>query len=431
MPVPINLDALIETDHPARTVWAFVEQLDLEPLRRSIRSVEGHAGAPATDPAILVALWLWATIDGVGSARELDRLCTRHSVYRWLCGGITLNYHTLADFRTGHTDWLDAVLVKSIASLVERKLVTLTTIAQDGMRVRASAKAASFRRRARLEQHLREARERVRILKQELGGDGLTQRQKAARARAAREREQRLSEALATMARIEIERAPKSARRTASGGGDGSNDPPAPGAPGAPDGAKSKASGPRVSSTDPEARVMKMADGGFRPAFNIQIAVDVDTGLVVGVEVTNLGSDMRQMPPMHERVLGDYELTPERWLVDGGYANHAAIGTVEAGGTEVLAPVPASRKAGVDPYDPKPSDSAAVARWRTRMSTDEAREQYKDRAASVECVHAHERGRGLRQFPVRGVIKARAVALWHALAEDVVVMMRRGWVTVS
>lgn len=150
---PVDLDAMLAADHPARTVWAFVQSMDLSPLYAAIKSRQGGRGAPAIDPAVLVALWLWATIDGVGSAREVDRLCERDDTYRWLCGGVGVNYHTLADFRTGNAEWLDAQLTRSIASLLDRRLVELNVVAQDGLRVRASAKAASFRRREKL-QHL-------------------------------------------------------------------------------------------------------------------------------------------------------------------------------------------------------------------------------------------------------------------------------------
>ena len=144
---------MLPADHGARTVWAFVQALDLAPLYARIKSVEGGAGAPAIDPAILVALWLWATLDGVGSAREVDRLCERDDAYRWLCGGVGVNHHALADFRTMHASWLEDQLARGIASLLERKLVTLNVVAHDGMRVRANAKASSFRRREKL-QHL-------------------------------------------------------------------------------------------------------------------------------------------------------------------------------------------------------------------------------------------------------------------------------------
>src|SRR5665213_476426 len=291
-----DLDSLLGGDHAARTVWAFVQSLDLAPLHARIKAVECAAGRPAIDPAILVALWLWATVDGVGSAREIDRLCERDDAYRWICGGVGVNYHTLADFRTQHVEWLDAQLTRSIASLLERKLVTLSVVSQDGMRVRASAKAASFRRRGRLEKFMHEARAQVGALKAELdeGAGAGTRRKQAARERVLREREERIARALATMQEIEaLEPAKKDQKKI------NKQDSGPPSAGGKPPKAEAE---PRVSTTDPEARVMKMADGGFRPAFNAQLAVDTATQLIAGVDLVNIGSDMGQMVPMHEQI---------------------------------------------------------------------------------------------------------------------------------
>ena len=190
---PVDLDALLAPDHAARTVWAFVLTMDLAPLYARIKSVAGRGGAPAIDPAILVALWLWATIDGVGSAREVDRLCERDDAYRWICGGVGVNYHSLADFRTMHEAWLDAQLTRSIAALLDRRLITLNAVAQDGLRVRAHAKASSFRRREKLAELLAQAQAQVQALKRELTEDAgaSARRKQAAVERAAREREQR------------------------------------------------------------------------------------------------------------------------------------------------------------------------------------------------------------------------------------------------
>ena len=201
----VDLEALLAPDHAARTVWAFVQSMDLAPLYARIKSVAGRGGAPAIDPAILVALWLWATIDGVGSAREVDRLCERDDAYRWICGGVGVNYHSLADFRTEHEAWLDAQLSRSIASLLDRRLVTLNAVAQDGLRVRAHAKAGSFRRREKLAELHAQAQAQVQALKRELTEDAgaSARRKQAAVERAAREREQRLAAALATMDKLQ------------------------------------------------------------------------------------------------------------------------------------------------------------------------------------------------------------------------------------
>jgi transposase len=410
-----DLDSLLGGDHAARTVWAFVQSLDLEPLHARIKAVEGAAGRPAIDPAILVALWLWATVDGVGSAREIDRLCERDDAYRWICGGVGVNYHTLADFRTQHVEWLDAQLTRSIASLLERKLVTLSVVSQDGLRVRASAKAASFRRRGRLEKFLHEARAQVDALKAELDEDAGagTRRKQAARERAGREREERVARALATMHEIEAlapaKKDPKPIKEHDSA-------PPSGGQP-----PKAEAE-PRVSTTDPEARVMKMADGGFRPAFNAQLAVDTATQLIAGVDLVSIGSDMGQMVPMHAQIEQRYGHTPEHWLADGGYSKLQAIDAVAQRGTQPLMPPPRSRDPNVDPFAPKSTDSENVAQWRARMASPEAKELYKQRAATIECTNAQVRRRGLYQFLVRGRLKTRGVLLWHALAHNLMRM---------
>jgi transposase len=389
---PVDLEGLLPAGHRARIVWEFVEGLDLGPLYAEIRAVEGHAGRPAIDPSILMALWLYATVEGVGSARAIARLCEEHNAYRWICGGVSVNYHTLADFRVAHGGYLDAQLTTSVATLMAEGLVELTRVAQDGVRVRASAGAASFRRRGRLETCLAEATAQVEALRRELDDDpgATTRRQAAARQRAAEERRERVRKALAQLPEIE-------AKKKAD--------------------EKDKA---RVSTTDPEARVMKMADGGFRPAFHAQFATATTAQLIVGVDVSNAGSDLGQLAPMAEQLRERYGQAPAEMLVDGGFAAHddiIAVARPEVGCT-VYAPVPEPRDPTRDPHQPRPGDPEAIAQWRQRMGTEEAKVIYKERAATSECVNAIARNRGLRQFLVRGLEKVKAVLLWFALAHN-------------
>lgn len=389
---PVDLESLLPADHRARIVWAFVEGLDLSALYGAIRAVEGGAGRPAIDPMILMALWLHATLEGVGSARAIERLCEQHDAYRWIAGGVAVNYHTLADFRVAHVDVLDRLLTTSVATLMAEGLVELTRVAQDGIRVRAHAGAASFRRRARLETCLAEATAQVAALKQEVHDDpGATaRRQEAARQRAVRERQERVAKALAQLPELEAK------KRTAA-----------------------DKDHVRASTTDPEARVMKMADGGFRPAFNGEFATTTGTQIIVGVAATNVGSDRGELGPMVEQLAGRYGQGPAEMLVDGGFASHEAIEQVAALGCTVYAPVPAPKDPTRDRYHARPGDSAAVRAWRERMRTAEAQTIYKERAATAECVNAVARNRGLRQFLVRGVAKVKAVLLWFALAHNV------------
>ena len=290
---PVDLEGLLPADHRARIVWEFVEGLDLAPLYAEIKAVEGHAGRPPIDPAILMALWLYATVEGVGSARAVARLCEEHDAYRWLCGGVSVNYHTLADFRVQHVAYLDGVLTTSVATLMAEGLVTLTRVAQDGVRVRADAGAASFRRAPRLEAFLADAEGQVEALRQELHDDpaATTRRQAAARHRAVEERRQRVVKALEHLPEVAAKK--KATEREQA----------------------------RASTTDPEARVMKMADGGFRPAFNVQLATTTDAArVIVGVDVSNRGSDMGESTPMLEQIDRRTGTRPSELLVDGGYA---------------------------------------------------------------------------------------------------------------
>ena len=419
-----DLEASVPADHPVRAVWAFVQALDVSALHAGIRARAGHGGTPATDPAILVALWLWATIDGVGSAREIDRLCERDDAYRWICGGVGMNYHTLADFRTEHAAWLEAQLTASMVALLDRRLVTLTVVAQDGLRVRAAAKASSMRRRERLQMLHAQARAQLEALKREVHEDAGAsgRRKRAAAERGAREREQRLAAALAeleTIRRLQAKEQSREARRD-------DDEPPAPPAGGEPAGERRAPAEPRASSTDAQARVMKMADGGFRPAYNAQLAVDAATQLIAAVSVSTAGTDMQQMAPMHAAITERYGRAPRHWLADGGFTALAGIEQLDARGTAVIAPAPRARKAGAEPYAPKRGDSEAVRRWRSRMLEPASALLYKLRGASVECANAQLRRRGLHQFNVRGLLKARAVLLWHALAHNLMRMRSLG-----
>ena len=390
---PSDLESLLPADHRARLVWAFVESLDLAAFHARIRAVEGHSGRPPIDPAILVSLWLYATLEGVGSARALDRLCDEHDAYRWLCGGVGVNHHTLADFRVEAADLLDELLVQSVAALLATGEVSLTRVAHDGIRVRAGAGAASFRRRATLERALAEADAQVRALKRELDEDpsATSRRVAAARERAATERAGRVRRALDQLPAIEAAK-----RRNRK-----KDRPPTEA---------------RASTTDPEARVMRLGDGGYRPAYNGQYTTDVDSGLVVGVAVTNVGSDQGQLRPAVERVRKRHGHAPAEVLVDGGYVTLAEIDDLAACGTSVYAP-PMTRPARAD-GPTRRVDSPAVAEWRDRMATPEAQVIYRQRAATAEWVNALARNRGLQQFRVRGLERVRSVLLWFALAHN-------------
>jgi len=393
---PSNLESLLAEGHRARLVWGYVVGQNLSGLYARIKARQGGSGRSAIAPEILFALWLYATLEGVGSARELARLSMEHDAYRWICGGVQVNYHTLSDFRIEHGTVLDELLSDNVAALMAAGVVKLKKVAQDGVRVRANAGAASFRREDKLKDCLEQARGQVQRLKREIEADPGAHSRKiqAARERAAREREQRIGQAL--------ERLPEVREAKQRQG--------------------KKPEEARASTTDAQASVMKMGDGGFRPAYNAQYATDCETQVIVGVDVVTSGSDMGQLAPMLEQVQERCGQTPEQWLVDGGYPKHDQIDAV-ADKTMVYAPVPKAKKEGQDEHASKPGDSAAVEQWRRRMASDEAKVIYKDRAATAECVNAQARNRGLVLLPVRGLTKVKCVATLFALAHNLMRMV--------
>lgn len=390
----LALEELLPADHRARAVWQFVAALDLSPLYAKIKAVEGGAGRHAVDPRILMAIWMLATLEGISSARQLADLSTRDLAYQWICGGVGVNHHLLSDFRTAHVEFLDQLLTDSVAAL-HQNLATLDRVAQDGMRVRAHAGSGSFRRQASLEECQRQAREQVELLRQESEAEDASsgdRRTKAARLRAAQEKEERIQRALEELKELQ---AKKEQRKK----GDGEN--------------------ARASTTDPEARKMKMADGGFRPAYNVQFATACAGQVIVGADVIQAGADAGQMKPMVEQLERRYQQRPREYLVDGGFATVSDIASLESQGVQVFAPVneAASRQArGDDPYARRPEDADEVFRWRQRMKTEEARLVYRQRASTAEHPNAECRNRGLTQFRVRGLAKVKAVVLWHVLA---------------
>lgn len=385
-----SLDELLPEEHEARIVWDYVCGLDLSALYEPIQAVERGPGQAPADPRILMTLWLYATLRGVGSARELNRLCEHHLAYRWICGGVSMNYHTLSDFRTQHGELLDRLLTESVASLMTEGLVTLDRVAQDGMRVRAGAGAASFRRQPTLEAALAEAEEQVARLRKELEADpaATKTRQKAARKRAAEERSRRIRAALEQLPQVAGAKKAKDRENA------------------------------RASTTDADSRVMKMADGGYRPAFNVELATATASQIITGADVTNSGSDRGQFAPMVEQHRHRYRQVPKEALVDGGFAKKEDIQQVEQGGTTVYAPVQKSKDPERDAHTPLADDTPAVAQWRQRMATDEAKVIYRERAATAECVNALARNRGLQRFLVRGLQKVKAVVLWYILAHN-------------
>lgn len=408
--VPRTLNSMLPDSHRARAIWAIVERLDLKAFYAPIKAVEGRPGHPASDPRVLLALWLYATAEGVGSARQLARLCEEHDAYRWLRGGVPVNYHMLSDFRVGHQEALDKLLTEVLASMMAEGLVSLRHVAQDGMRTRASAGSSSFRREQTLEKCLEQARAQVERLAQEREhpDPGLSQREQAARERAARERQERVEAALRRLPEM---KASKERQRKTK-----------------PVAERDNVTEARASTTDAEARVMRMPGGGFRPAYNAEFATDVDSQVIVGVGVVSEGSDGGEAAPMAQQIEERTGRRPEAYLMDWSFVSRGDITMLQQKGSTVYAPTrgPRTQTSGRTQGEPRPSDTAEVAAWRERMETEEAKVIYKERASTAECVNAHARRYGLSQFLVRGSGKVLSVLLLVALAHN---MLR--WVALT
>lgn len=392
----VDDDSLIADDHLVRMIWAFVQPVDLSEFENRIKARGSKPGAPTILPRLMLALWIYATSQGIGSARLLARLCESDIAYRWLCGGVSVNYHTLSTFRNGCADLLDRLLIDHLAALAEASLVNLDTLAQDGVKIRASAGTSSFRRAETLEQKRVVAQAVVEDLKREVEADPEAgdKRVRAAKERAARECVERVEAAQAALAELQQKR-----QELQDKGGNGK-----------------KPKEPRASTTDADARIMKMADAGFRPAYNVQVASVAGEQIVVAVDVTSSGSDGGLMRPMLEQVQEQTGHFPKRHVVDGGFTNFDDIEWAHGKGTEVFCP-PKKPKKDADPYKVRSSDRPGTAAWRGRMGSEEGKAQYAIRVI-CECIHARWRNWNLRQVTVRGREKVRSVVLLYAFTNN-------------
>jgi len=397
-----DLDSLVSEDHAVRAVWEFLGRLDLSAFYGSIKAVLDRPGRPASDPQVLLALWVYATVEGIGSARQLAKLTEEHDTYRWLRGGVPVDYHLLAEFRTTHQEEIDDLITQVVAVLLKAGLVELKRVSQDGMRVRASAGSSSFHRDKSLKKCLEEAREQVKRVAEEREHPDreVSQREQMARERAAREREDRIQEALQQLPRVQSakERQQRHAGKARA----------------------ARVKEARVSTTDPSARIMKMADGGFRPSYNVQYATDTGSQVIVGVDVSNQGADQGQALGMEEQVERRTGKQPESYLADGGFVDLEDIKALEEKGIEVYAPSRENKGREIS-YGKGMAGTPEIAAWRERMQTEEAKTIYRERAATSECVNALMRTRyGLRQFTVRGLPKVLGAVLLTVLAHNLI-----------
>jgi transposase len=409
----VDLEGLLPSDHRARLVLSFVESLNLSPLYEAIQAREGEPGRPPPDPAVLLGLWLYATIDGIGSARQLERLAQSDPAYRWIAGGVPLNYHGLADFRVAHGEVLDRLLTESITALIAEGLISLAEVAVDGTKVRADAGRGSFKTADKLARIEAAVDERLAALKAEIAADpeASSRRKRAAQERAAREVKERAARARAALDRVRAEKEKRAKTHRQ-------------------DEAKKK-SEPKASLSDPEARCMRFPDGAIRPAYNAQIAATPREGIIVSVAMTDRRNDAGLAAPMVDDLVRRYGKTPGNLLLDTHYATRAdivALADHAAGAVKVYAPPPSER---IDVKSEtlarrakqRAKEPESMKEWRSRMETPAGQQVYGLRKL-IEWINANLKNHGFGFIPVRGLIKAKVVALWHALAHNLMAAHR-------
>lgn len=393
-----SLDDLLSEDHKVRIIWEYVKQLDLSKIFKKIQVVEGGVGRSATDPYILLALWIYATTEGIGSARVIERYCSEHIAFQWICGEVNVNYHTISDFRTKHKDELDELLTQSVAILIKNGFVELNRVAQDGVRVRANAGNSSFKKEKTLKDCLKIAEQHLKSLQKDFDEDPSKQvdQIQVRRKRAIEERKMNVEKAIEELKnyreKIKENKACYSKKEVAK-----------------------KIEDARVSKTDSEAKKMKMANSGTAAAFNVQFATDTKSQIIVGVDVINVGYDYGQITPMMKQVADRFTKVPDEWLVDPGYRKMDDIEKAVKLSKETKIYVPevkSNRKKNL-------TESDVAKELRERMETQEAKVIYRIRAATAECVNAIARNRGLQQFLVRSLKKVKCVALIFALTHNI------------
>jgi transposase len=310
---PMEVEQLIPPDHPARAIWELVGQRDLGRFFAEIKAVEGVAGREPVDPQLLISLWIYAYSEKIGSAREIERRCGQlHPGFGWLTGLTVINHHTLSDFRTAHRAGLEQLFVEVLGVLSQAGVVSLERVMHDGTKIKANAADNSFRREPSLRQHLEAAQQQVKRLErqaeQDPAGQAQSRRQRQAQVRAARERQQRIEQSLAELEQI------RAAKK---------NDP-------------QERAQARASLSDPEARIMKQAQGALGPAYNVQISTDAGQRIIVGVGVSQAATDTAELEPAVERIEANLEQQPQQMVVDGGFTHQATVEAMAHSGIELI-----------------------------------------------------------------------------------------------
>lgn len=405
------LDDLLPQEHRARDVWEYVNQLDDSYFLNNIKVIEGCGGPRSADPKILLSLWLYSMLEGIASARHIARLCKEHHAFIWLCGGVSINYHTLSDYRSKNSEGFLKLLQESIAIMWKSGVFSPDEVAQDGTRVKANAGFSQYRTEQTLDRYLEEAKKHIKNLEDELSNDPtiLSRREKSAKERVSKERISRVQKArdeLKVHKKQKMISAKKNHHKLTQEDIDKM----------------------RCSITDPECRKMKMGDGGFRLAYNVQFGTSVDKNVILGVDIVNTldpGTLIPMMQQVQENLRSVGCPTPSKWLVDSAYANNEDLDLAEQQFPNItIYSTPTSPLKGVDPLEPRKNDKPAMRELRERMKSEKAKNIYNKRGAAAEHSNATTKNMGMTEFLVNGLSKVKHMALLYAIAHNMLSFFR-------
>lgn len=399
------LDDLVAEDHRVRLIWDFVSNMDLSACSDDIISLKGNAGRSSTDPKILLTLWIYTIIDGNSSARRLEELCDNHDVYKWICGGVSVNRTTLAEFRSKNPRKFDELLTTCIAVMVKNDLVSDSDFSQDGTRIKANAGCNTFHREDSLKELETKISQHIDSLRKEEKAslNAYENRKLAKKERIALEKQQRVQDALRN-----LEEARCAKINTSQTTGNKLTE--------------AELTDVRASTTDPQVRKMKMGDGGFRLAYNVQFATGLDSRVIYGVDVVNTldpGTAPRLMAIVHDRLQGLKLGKIKTWIADAAYSAKNDIMKVANLFPECFYFAPPKPRKGIDPKKPVKGDCEAIKKWREMIGSDQVKELYKRRCSTAEFSNMQVKNHDLTEFPVRGMSKVKGVAILHAISHNV------------
>ncbi len=395
------LDDLIPEEHRARDIWRFVEKMDTSPCFNTIKSVYRRAGRPTTSPKVLLALWIYSILDGNLSARKLEELCLNHNVYKWIAGGTPINRTMLAEFCSINPIKFEDLLTNCLAVMVEAGVLTGKDFGQDGTRIKANAGFSSFRTKETLKKIKAEVQEHIRELREEVAKDSDVYKTK--KLCMAQEKNQQIEKALKNLEQFKKEKVEN-----------GKKNHKIP--------KEEDLEKMRASMTEPEVRKMKMGDGGYRLAYNIQFATEMDSRVIFGADVVNTldpGTSPKMMCRVHSR-LKKLNLAPAKnWVADAAYSGKKDIEEVANLFPDCCYYAPPKPCKGIDPKKELKNDSEAVKKWRRMIDTEEVNEVYKNRCSTTEFSNMQVKNRGLREFLVRGLGKVKGIVNLHALTQNI------------